>query len=102
MGRLFNKLVQILTLAGLPDTQCGFKAFRRQVAHDVFKAQTICGWGFDVEILSIVRRRGYSLSSIPIAWNYNADSRVRPFRDAIAMLSEVWAIRNRVIRLGFL
>ena len=96
MGRLFNALVRTLGLTSLPDTQCGFKAFRRDVAHDVFAVQTLLGWGFDVEILSIARQRRYSVEAIPIIWNYDADSRVRPFRDAITMLMEIWTIHKRI------
>ena len=29
MGKTFNKLVRLLTVSGLVDTQCGFKLFRR-------------------------------------------------------------------------
>ncbi len=96
MSRVFNQLLRSLGLTGLPDTQCGFKAFRRNVAYDVFAAQTIPGWGFDVEILAIARRRRYSVASVPIAWNHDADSRVRPFLDVVAMFQEIWSIRQRL------
>jgi dolichyl-phosphate beta-glucosyltransferase len=95
MGRLFNTLVQAFELSGFPDTQCGFKVFRRSVAQDLFSSQTIRGWGFDVEILVIARQRGYTVASTPINWTHDADSRVRPIRDGLTMLLEVWAIRNR-------
>ncbi len=32
MGKMFNRLVRLLVLEGYPDTQCGFKAFRREAA----------------------------------------------------------------------
>jgi dolichyl-phosphate beta-glucosyltransferase len=96
MGRLFNGLIKSLGLTEFTDTQCGFKAFRRNVAHDLFAVQKICGWGFDVEVLSIARLRGYSVASIPVEWNYDADSRVRPFRDALTMLYEIAGIRGRL------
>lgn len=32
MGRVFNRVVQLLAVGGLQDTQCGFKGFRRDVA----------------------------------------------------------------------
>lgn len=95
LGRAFNKLLQTLELTGLPDTQCGFKVFRRAVARELFASQTITGWGFDVEILILARERGYTIASIPIHWTHDSDSRVKPLRDGLRMVLEVWAIRDR-------
>lgn len=36
-GRLFGWLNQIVLLPGIPDSQCGFKAFRREVAHHLLE-----------------------------------------------------------------
>jgi dolichyl-phosphate beta-glucosyltransferase len=36
MGRVFNLIVRLLTVRGIQDTQCGFKAFRDDVAHEIF------------------------------------------------------------------
>jgi dolichyl-phosphate beta-glucosyltransferase len=66
MGRVFNLIVRLLAVPGIQDTQCGFKVFRREVALDVFSAQTLAGWAFDVEVLYIARRRGYRLVEVPI------------------------------------
>ncbi len=96
MGRAFNKLVRALDLSALPDTQCGFKVFRRSAAYNLFASQTITGWGFDVEILVLARHLGYSISTVPIQWIHDTDSRVRPVHDGIAMLRDVWTIRRRL------
>lgn len=61
-----NLLVQMLLLPGIKDTQCGFKAFSKQATNVVFPAQTIDGWGFDMEILAIARKRGYSIGLIEV------------------------------------
>lgn len=93
MGRVFNFIVRLLALPGFQDTQCGFKCFRREVAHDIFPAQTMDGWGFDVEILFIALQRGYRVVEIPIHWYYRANSRVSPIRDSVRMLREVLQVR---------
>ena len=61
-----NFLIRLLLRLDIKDTQCGFKAFRAQVAEDVFSNQTIFGWGFDMEVLAIGVKRGYSIQPIPI------------------------------------
>lgn len=98
MGRVFNTLVRWLALPGLDDTQCGFKAFRREAAQDLFSRQTIGGWGYDVEVLFVGRKRGYSIREVPVTWYYGPSSRVRPVRDTIAMVRELLVIRMNAMR----
>lgn len=98
MGRAFNALVRWLALPGLNDSQCGFKAFRRVAAEDLFRRQVIDGWGFDVEVLYVAQRRGYTIREVPVIWYYGASSRVRPVHDAIAMVGELLMIRRNAMR----
>jgi dolichyl-phosphate beta-glucosyltransferase len=93
MGRVFNFIVKVLAVPGFQDTQCGFKSFHRTAALDLFTHQTIDGWAFDVELLFIARRRGYTIVEVPIDWYYRANSRISPLRDAVNMLREVLRIR---------
>ena len=93
MGRVFNLIVRILAIPGIQDTQCGFKVFRREVARDVFRLQTIDGWGFDVEMLFIARRHGYKLIEVPITWYYRPQTKISPIRDSINMVVEVLRVR---------
>lgn len=98
MGRVFNWLVRRIAVPGVSDTQCGFKAFRREVAHGLFACQRMDGWAFDVEVLFIARRRRYSIREVGITWRYDPSSRVRPVRDTIAMLRELCLIRWNALR----
>lgn len=59
-----NVLAQIVLLPGIKDTQCGFKAFRADVAEAAFGRMSILGWGFDMEILAICRRLGFVITTI--------------------------------------
>ncbi len=91
-GRLFNSVVRWFALPGLQDTQCGFKCFRADVAEAVFPYQTIHGWTFDVEVLYIARKRGYKIAELPIPWYYNAESKVRVFKD-------LWQVGRDLVRI---
>ena len=93
MGRGFNRLVQILALPGIQDSQCGFKMFRGPVAEDLFRRATLEGMAFDVEVLFIARRLGYRIVEVPIPWYFDPNSRVHPVRDTLHMLRELLAIR---------
>lgn len=61
-----NMLVQMMLLPGIKDTQCGFKAFSNDATSVIFPLQTIDSWGFDMEILAIARKRGYSIGLIEV------------------------------------
>lgn len=61
-----NFLVQMLLLPGIKDTQCGFKAFKSDAAHEIFGRQTILGWGFDMEVLAVARKLGYDIELIEV------------------------------------
>ncbi len=98
MGRAFNALVQLLALPGIEDSQCGFKVMRRDVALDLCLHQTIQGWGFDIELLSIARQRGYRICESPITWYYMAGSRVRPIRDAVTMARDLLRVRYNLLK----
>ena len=94
MGRVFNLIVRVLAMPNIQDTQCGFKVFRRETARDVFALQTIDGWGFDVEVLYIALKHGYTLIEIPITWYYRPQSRISPLKDSITMVLEVLKVRR--------
>lgn len=98
MGRVFNFLVQLIAVRGISDTQCGFKAFTRKAAEVVFPLQTIDGFGFDVENLFVAHKHGLRTIEIPLDWYYVPNSRVRPGRDTLRMVSETFTVRWNDLR----
>ena len=93
IGRAFNMFVRAVALTGVHDSQCGFKAYRAQAAHQVFSNLKTKGWAFDVEVLARARRLGLPLSEIPIDWRYDADSRLNTIKDSLTMTYAVIKIR---------
>jgi dolichyl-phosphate beta-glucosyltransferase len=92
-GRIFNFLVQLLISLPFKDTQCGFKAFRRQAAIEVFKRQTIPGFGFDPEILYIAKKHQFRLLEVPVHWDHVEGTTVRFITDSTNMLLDLMRIR---------
>jgi len=95
MGRVFNRLLQAIALKGIEDTQCGFKALRREAALDLFSEQRLAGFAFDVEVLYLARKYGYRIEELGIEWHFDDDSRVRPGIDTLGMVKELLMIRVR-------
>ena len=77
LGRVFHGLVALWVDVPVIDTQCGFKGFRRAAAHDVFPRLRVRSIVFDVELIALARRRGYSLAIVPIVWADVRGSRMR-------------------------
>ena len=96
MGKFFNRLLQARGLASLHDTQCGFKAFRREAAHAIFSRQRLDGFAFDVEVLLLAERLGHRIADLPVEWRNSPDSRVRLVRDSLAMLRDLLRVRRFV------
>lgn len=94
----------ILGLKGISDTQCGFKAFRKNVALIIFKrlelygkTKTVAGSmvtaGFDIEILFLARTLGFAIKEVPVEWHYVETRRVNPFTDSWQGFLDIIAIR---------
>lgn len=94
----------ILGLKGISDTQCGFKAFRRDVAQDIFKKLHIYGKqkevngamvtaGFDIEVLFLAKHLGYKIKEVPVEWHYVETRRVNPVKDSWEALLDIINIR---------
>jgi dolichyl-phosphate beta-glucosyltransferase len=92
-GRCFNAVTRMLMRLPFADTQCGFKAFRHEVAHTVFQLQRIERWGFDPELLFIALKLRFRIAEIPVTWGHDERSRISYLRDGIQMLQELVYIR---------
>ena len=99
----------ILGLNGIRDTQCGFKAFKREVAVDIFKRLKIHGErknikgamvaaGFDLEVLFLAKKLGYKLKEAPVEWHYVGTRRVNVIKDSYRGLRDMIILRINDIR----
>jgi hypothetical protein len=93
-----------LGLHGIVDTQCGFKAFRKDVAQDIFGRLQLYGHrpiargsmvtaGFDLEVLFLAKKLGYKIREVPVEWHYVETRRVNPVFDSLQGLSDIFKIR---------
>lgn len=96
-GRAFNVVMRFMT--GLPyrDTQCGFKAFRRDAARAVFSRVRIERFGFDVEALYVARKLGYETLEVPVVWNNVEGSKVS-FASGINGFLDIARVRANDLR----
>jgi dolichyl-phosphate beta-glucosyltransferase len=95
----------IVGVYGISDTQCGFKAFRNDVAKTLFKKindinsgfKNISGSkvsaGFDVELLYLAQKMGYKIKEVPVSWLYVETRRVGPIKDSVDGLIDLFKIK---------
>ena len=84
-GKAFSRLFNFLFDLGVSDTQCGCKAFKREVLEQVLPSVESDGFEFDAELLFRCKRLGYSIREVPVNWSYKPDSKLNLFRDTIRM-----------------
>jgi len=95
MGKAFNLIVQAVLLPGIWDTQCGFKLFRADVAHEVFAGLSTDGFGYDPEVLYRARKHGVKIAEVPVVWRNSAPTKVSPISSSLDMLRHVIRVRFR-------
>lgn len=94
----------LLGLHGITDTQCGFKAFRQNVARNIFGKLKLYGdrhvvqgsmvtAGFDIEVLYLAKKLGYKIREVPVEWHYVETRRVNPIKDSWQGLMDILRIR---------
>jgi len=94
-GRAFNHAVRIMAVQDIYDTQCGFKLFRGEVARRIFPLCSLDGFSFDIEVLHIAQKLGFSIVEAAVHWYHQPGSKVRVLRDGLRMLSDLVRIRLR-------
>ncbi len=92
-GIIFNKIVRAILWLPFVDTQCGFKAFKREPCKIIFEQQTIERFGFDPELLYLARHHGLRAIEIPVVWGHSDATKVSMMRDSIQMFLDVFIIR---------
>jgi dolichyl-phosphate beta-glucosyltransferase len=98
MGQTFNRILQSLSLLEIRDTQCGFKAFRKNAAREIFPRQKLDGFAFDVELLMLAKKIGFKIADLPVEWSNSPESKVNILRDSLHMLSDAARVGKLVDR----
>lgn len=96
LSRMSNLLIQLLAVPGIKDTQLGFKAFAGTAAKDIFKFVTISRWGFDMEVLTVARLRGYKIKEVGVSWTEHGGGHV-PMKAYIESLIDLMKIKFRAL-----
>ncbi len=108
-GSMFLRTM-IIGLGDIKDTQCGFKMFKRDVAQRLFTRVNEMHHGFkkisgssvtaafDMELLFLAKKMGYTIKEVPVNWLYVESRRVSPIKDSIQGVIDLLKMKQNDLR----
>jgi len=88
-----HTVLQTVGVGHIRDTQCGFKLFSRSAAQQIFPAQHLPTWIFDVELLLLAKQLGIPVAEVPIEWHEVAGSKLNVVTASVQMLRDLLIVR---------
>jgi len=95
-SKTYIKVLCLVAGFRLSDSQCGFKAFKGEIARKVFSIATINGWAFDLEILLTAQKLGYKIKEFPVKIINHRESKIHLAGDSLRMLRDLIKIKKHV------
>ena len=94
-SRCFHLIVELFFWLHVKDTQCPCKLIRSDAVEKIHSTLHIADLAFDVNLLVSLKRAGFKILEVPIAWTDVAGSKVTAtlFRSSLTMFLSVLRIR---------
>ena len=80
---------------GIEDTQCGFKLFKKDAAHGIYKKCMTKKFMIDLEMLRIANKEKYKIAVFAVEWSNDPDTRYNPI---VGSFENILQIINIVLR----
>lgn len=97
-----NLFYRIITGYKISDTQCGFKAIKKEVFKKISPYIKNKKWFFDTEIITYTLFRGYKLKEIPVEWEENRfnkrKSKVNLIKDSFLYFRNLLTLKYRMLK----
>lgn len=93
-SRMVNLFARALLSVRYRDTQCGCKVFRSDAARTLMRSGRIDGFAFDIEVLFLAERYGFSIVESPVTVVNSGSSTVRTWSDGFKVARDVALIRR--------
>jgi len=85
LGKGFNLFFRILLGIKLHDTQCGYKAIRKNVLELLERDLNIEGFAYDIDLAVKAKKHGYKIVEMPVTWSHMEGSKVNVFKQTYEM-----------------
>ena len=105
----FSLLRTIILKLPYKDTQCGFKAFKKEASEKIFSKMQVfsekskargaaVSAGFDLEVLYLARKLGFRVAEVPVAWFHKETERINPIKDSFEGLRDLIKVRINALQ----
>jgi len=94
-SKVYRSVRNFILKNDLTDTQCGFKVFRRDIAHELFRDLETVKFAYDIELFCRSKSHGFRFQFLPVKWLDQPNSTVKFFRDGIRMLIDTVVIAKK-------
>ena len=95
---VYESLVKLLFGISYQDYQCGAKLFKRDVIKKVTPHLTVKQWAFDVELLYLCKKFGFTVIEVPTVWVDKEGSKLSPIGGGFKMLTALFKLRLQHLR----
>jgi glycosyltransferase involved in cell wall biosynthesis len=92
LSRSFHAIVQLLFRMNIHDTQCSAKVMRREVVERIHSSLCITDMAFDINLLYLIKRNGFTILEVPTVWTDKTGSKVNLPRDPLVMLLSAFRV----------
>lgn len=106
MSKIFLNFRRLIILPEIIDTQCGFKAFKRDAIKKIFPQLAIFkigkkaqGWtvtAYDVEALFLAKKMGLKIKEVPVNWqdkDISVGKEQNFVKESKEMLVQIWQVK---------
>ena len=94
LSNIFNGIIKTIALHGFNDTQCNFKAFKKEAAKTLFSHQKLDSMSFDIEILYLAVRFGFLCKEVAVNWKHTPKNKSGLIEDSMKMFKDIIHIKE--------
>ena len=98
-GFILNYIIRLFFDIDYRDTQCGFKFLTYKKINSLASELSIQGFMYDLDLITLCRKRSLDVKEIPIRYVFNENSSVSLIKDPLIMLFEMFKIRKKLKKL---
>ncbi|HKC14386.1 MAG TPA: glycosyltransferase [Patescibacteria group bacterium] len=93
MGHIFTQFAKMFVGIKVTDFTCGFKAVSYKASKIIAPLLRVNGWGYDVELIFLTERVGFTTQEVPVIWSNDPNSRVKMYKAVITTLKDLLTIK---------
>jgi len=98
-SEIFSILNRIFLGLKYSDTQCGAKVFKKQAIKDVLPHLTIKDMAIDIQLLYVLKKKGYKIVEIPTVWTEVAGSAM--LGTTSKFIKQSWSMFKNIFKIKF-